>query len=141
MLETDASDSVIAAVYSQKQPDREQHPIVYYLKTIINTKLNYYIHDKEMLAIIFSFQHQRVQLEGTPKSIQVVLDYKILEYFITTKAFIVRQIRQADVLFQFNFLIIYRLGIVNYIDALIRCKQDLENQIVVKITLRNQTLL
>ena len=57
MLETNASDGVIAGVFSQKQPDGEWHPVAYYLKTIINTKLNYYIHNKEMLAIIFSFQH------------------------------------------------------------------------------------
>ena len=55
MLETNALDSVIAGVYSQKQPNREWHPIAYYLKTIIDAKLNYHIHDKEMLAIISSF--------------------------------------------------------------------------------------
>jgi len=31
------------------------HSIVYYLKTIIDIELNYYIHDKEMLVIIFNF--------------------------------------------------------------------------------------
>jgi len=46
-----------------------------------------------MLAIISSFQHWRIQLEGTPKPIKVVLDYKALEYFITTKALIARQAR------------------------------------------------
>jgi len=55
MLETDALDSVIASVYSQKQTDGKWHPIAYYLKTIIDAKLNYPIHDKEMLAIISSF--------------------------------------------------------------------------------------
>ena len=55
MLETDALNSVIAGVFSQKQLDGKWHPIVYYLKTIIDTKLNYHIHDKEMLAIISSF--------------------------------------------------------------------------------------
>ena len=55
MLETDASDGVIAGIYSQKQPDREWHPVAYYLKTIVDAELNYPIHDKEMLAIILSF--------------------------------------------------------------------------------------
>ena len=55
MLETNALNSVIASVYSQKQIDREWHSITYYLKTIVDAKLNYPIHDKEMLAIIFSF--------------------------------------------------------------------------------------
>jgi len=54
MLETDALDGIIATIYSQKQPDREWHPIIYYLKTIIDAELNYYIHNKEMLAIISS---------------------------------------------------------------------------------------
>jgi len=60
---------------------------------MIDTKLNYHIHDKEMLAIIFSFQHWRAQLEGTPKPIQVVSDYKALEYFMIIKALTARQAR------------------------------------------------
>jgi RNase H-like domain found in reverse transcriptase len=55
MLEIDALDGVITGVYSQKQTDREWYPIAYYLKTIVDTKLNYLIHDKEILAIISSF--------------------------------------------------------------------------------------
>jgi len=55
MLETNTLDSVIADVYSQKQIDREWHPITYYLKTIVDSKLNYHIYNKEMLAIISSF--------------------------------------------------------------------------------------
>ena len=54
MLETDTLDSIITGVYSQKQIDRK-HPIAYYLKTIVDTELNYPIHDKEILAIISSF--------------------------------------------------------------------------------------
>jgi len=55
MLETNASDGAIAGIFSQKQPDRKWHPIAYYSKTIIDAELNYPIHNKEMLAIIFSF--------------------------------------------------------------------------------------
>ena len=55
MLETNTLNSVIISVYSQKQIDREWHPIIYYLKTIVDTKLNYLIYDKEILAIISSF--------------------------------------------------------------------------------------
>ena len=69
MLETDTLDSVIASIFSQKQLNGNWHPIVYYLKTIADAKLNYPIHDKEMLAIIFSFQHWRAQLEGAPEPI------------------------------------------------------------------------
>ena len=141
MLETNTLDSVIASIFSQKQPDGEQHPITYYLKTIIDTKLNYPIYDKEILAIISSFQYQRIQLQGTPKPIQVVSDYKALEYFITTKAHIARSAHYTDTLSQFYFLIIYRIGATNYTDAFIRRKQDLDNQMAVKILLQTQILL
>ena len=57
MLETNALDSVIASVFSQRQPDRKWHPIVYYLKTMADVELNYPIYNKEILVIIFSFQH------------------------------------------------------------------------------------
>jgi hypothetical protein len=57
MLETNALDGVIASIYSQKQLDREWHPIAYYLKTMVNAELNYPIHNKEMLAIILNFQY------------------------------------------------------------------------------------
>ena len=49
---------------------------------MIDAELNYPIHDKEMLAIISSFLHWRVHLEGTLEKIQVMLDHKALEYFM-----------------------------------------------------------
>jgi len=60
---------------------------------MIDAELNYPIHDKEMLAIVSSFQHWRVHLEGTLQGIQVVSDHKALEYFMTTKALTARQAR------------------------------------------------
>jgi RNase H-like domain found in reverse transcriptase len=65
---------------------------------MIDAKLNYSIHDKEILAIVFSFRHWRVQLEGTLEAIQVVSDHKALEYFMTTKALTARQARWAEIL-------------------------------------------
>ena len=94
-----------------------------------------------MLAIIFSFQYQHIQLEGTLEPIQVVLDYKALKYFMIIKAFMAQQVYQADVLSQFNFIIIYKLGAINCVDAFIRHKQDLNNQMAIKISLQTQTLL
>jgi hypothetical protein len=55
MLKTDALNGVIAGIYSQKQLNREWYPITYYLKTIVDAKLNYLINNKEMLAIILRF--------------------------------------------------------------------------------------
>ena len=57
ILETNALDGVIAGVFSQRQLDGHWHLIAYYLKTMVDAELNYPIHDKEILVIIFSFQH------------------------------------------------------------------------------------
>ena len=62
-LETDASGGVITGVFSQLQPaDGQWHPVAYFSKTIITAEHNYDIHDKEMLAIILSFEQWRPDL-------------------------------------------------------------------------------
>ena len=141
MLETDASDGVVAGVLYQKQMDGEWHPVAYYSKTMIDAEINYPIHDKEMLAIVSSFQHWRAHLQGTPEAIQVLSDHKALEYFMTTKALTARQARWAEILSQYNFLIKYKPGTMNHADALTRREQDSENQMAAKIALRTQILL
>ena len=46
---------------------------------------NYEIYDKEMLVIVRSFGYWRPELQGNDLLIKVYTDYKVLEYFITTK--------------------------------------------------------
>ena len=53
---------------------------------MIPTEINYLIHDKEMLAIIRALEAWRPELESALHWIQVVSDYKALEYFMTIKA-------------------------------------------------------
>jgi hypothetical protein len=85
-METDASDRVVAGVLLQLESDSYWHPVAFFSKTMLQAELNYYIYDKEMLAIVLGFLHWRVELEGTYNRIEVVSDYKALEYFITSKA-------------------------------------------------------
>ena len=54
--------------------------------------MNYPIHDKEILAIVHAFEHWRAELEGTDYLVEVLIDYKALEYFISTKALSARQV-------------------------------------------------
>ena len=141
MLETDALDGVIASILYQRQSDGEWHPVAYYSKTMIDAELNYPIHDKEMLAIVSSFQHWHVYLEGTPDTVQVMSDHKALEYFMMTKALTAQQACWAEILSQFNFWIMYKPGATNHADALTRWEQDLDNQIAKKIALWTQMFL
>jgi hypothetical protein len=54
---------------------------------------NYEIYDKELLAIIRCFEEWRPDLKGTDLLVQVLTDYKSLEYFMTTKRLTRRQAR------------------------------------------------
>jgi hypothetical protein len=51
-------------------------------------KCNYGIHDKEMLVIVRSLNQWRPELKSTVKKIQIFINYKAFEYFITIKQLI-----------------------------------------------------
>ena len=55
-METDASDGVAAGVLSQLQDDSLWRPVAFYSKTMSGPQMNYDIHDKEMLAVIYGLK-------------------------------------------------------------------------------------
>lgn len=141
MLETDASDGVVAGVLSQKHGE-DWFPVAYFSKTMLPAELNYAVHDKEMLAIIRSFGQWRAELAGTPHQVRVVTDHKALEYFMTSKQLNARQARWAELLADYNFMITYRPGTQNPLaDALSRRPEELDVQNSTKKAQRLQQLL
>jgi hypothetical protein len=84
-VETDISDFALGATLSQTSDHKKLHPNTLQLKKVSPTKINYEIHDKELLAILYSFKAWRRYLEGLLYRVQVFTDHKNLEYFITTK--------------------------------------------------------
>ncbi|KAI0992056.1 hypothetical protein K3495_g16130, partial [Podosphaera aphanis] len=101
MLETDASDGVVAGVLSQRHPNGWL-PVGYFSKNMASAELNYAVHDKEMLAIIRSFANWRAELASSPHKTRVFTDHKALEYFMSSKALNSRQARWAELLADFN---------------------------------------
>ena len=55
-LESDASDFALGAVFSQPSEDGCLHPVAFHSRKFTAVKINYEIHDKEILAIVDSFQ-------------------------------------------------------------------------------------
>jgi len=56
-IEADSSDFTSGAILSQQLPREEKwHPVAFYSKSLSPVKQNYEIHDKEMLAIICTFE-------------------------------------------------------------------------------------
>ena len=64
IIECNASDSAIRAIVSQEVEER-LHTIAFYSRKMNKQKINYEIHDKELLAITSTFKEWRWYLTGT----------------------------------------------------------------------------
>ncbi|KAI9041724.1 uncharacterized protein KD926_006623 [Aspergillus affinis] len=71
---------------------------------------NFMIYDKELLAIVRSFETWRPELASVVPSnpVKVYTDHRNLQHFMTTKQLNRRQVRWAEFLSEFNFKIMYR---------------------------------
>ena len=110
MIETDASDLAKGGILSQHEPDKKWHPVAFYSKKFLPAEVNYDVHDKEMVVIVDCFKEWRHFLIGCPHKIMVYTDHKNLEYFNSTKVLNRRQARWAEILSEFDFVIVYRPG-------------------------------
>ncbi|CEL62351.1 Retrotransposable element Tf2 155 kDa protein type 1 OS=Schizosaccharomyces pombe (strain 972 / ATCC 24843) GN=Tf2-1 PE=4 SV=1 [Rhizoctonia solani AG-1 IB] len=109
-LEMDASGAALGSVLSQRQEDGHLHPIGYLSESFKGAEQNYNTHDKELLAIIRSFEHWRIYLEGTISPITVFTDHRNLEYWKESCTFNRRHARWHLLLAGFHFQIMYRPG-------------------------------
>ena len=57
IVETDASDYMLAAIISSWTPDGKIHPIAFHSHSFNLDEINYNIHDKTLLAIFKTFIH------------------------------------------------------------------------------------
>ncbi|QRW26145.1 Retrotransposable element Tf2 protein [Rhizoctonia solani] len=109
-LETDASGAALGSILSQRQEDGRLHPLGFLLELFKGAKQNYDTHDKELLAIIRSFEYWRIFLEGTTHPITVFTDHRNLEYWKESRTFNRRHARWHLLLAGYNFQIVYRPG-------------------------------
>ena len=108
VIETDASNYVIAAILSQISPkDGDIHPISFYSLGIQPPELNYEIYDKELLTIYKAFKQWQNYLEGASHVILVLSDHK---NFATSKQLTWRQVQWLEYLSSFHYIICYRVG-------------------------------
>jgi len=85
IIETEASDYVSAGVLSQYNNQNIVHPVTFFYKKHSPAQCNYEIYNKELMAIIRSFEKWRSKLESSPHVIEVLSDHRNLEYFMSTK--------------------------------------------------------
>jgi hypothetical protein len=84
-VETDASDYVSTGVLSQYNDEGILHPVAFFSKKHSPVECNYEIYDKELMAIVRTFEEWRPELQSVINPICVLSDHKNLEYFTTMK--------------------------------------------------------
>ncbi|MBW0565738.1 hypothetical protein O181_105453 [Austropuccinia psidii MF-1] len=106
IVETDASDYALCAVLSQVK-DSGKHPIAFDSCKLLPAELNYEIHDKELLGIVWALKRWRAFLLSLSNSFEVLTDHSSLQYFMSSKVLTHRQARWAEFLSEFHFTITY----------------------------------
>jgi len=132
-VEADASDFTIGGVLSMKCEDEKWRPVAYIFKSLNETKRNYEIHDKEMLAMIRCLEIWRYFLEGVKDQFEIWMDHKNLEYFIKAQKLNQRQTRWTLYLSRFDFALKYVAGkSMEQADWAKGVKRDNKNQVMLK---------
>jgi len=74
-IETNSSNFATGAVLSQLLPvDRKWHPMAFYSKSLSSMEQNYEIHDKEILAVIYTLEEWRHFLEEVAHLVEIWID-------------------------------------------------------------------
>ncbi len=150
ILEIDVYDYVKDEILSQYDDEKVLHSIAFYSKSMILAKCNYHIYDKKLLIIIWCFEHWRLKLKCIELLIQMFIDHQTLKIFMKNKQLTQRQVNYLDILFEFNFQIIFQSDKINTkVDALIKMSlinifkstQHTENHYQIILTLNRINVL
>jgi len=110
-IKANSSDFASRAILSQQLPGEEKwHPVAFYSKSLSPVERNYEIHDKEMLAIIYTLEEWRHFLEEARHLVEIWTDHKNLEYFMTAKKLNRCQACWSLYLARFDFKLIHHPG-------------------------------
>ncbi|MBW0526340.1 hypothetical protein O181_066055, partial [Austropuccinia psidii MF-1] len=84
IVETDDSDYALKAVLSQVS-DSGKHPIAFDSRKLLPAELNYEIHDKELLGIVWALKHWRAFLLSISSPFEVLTYHSSLPFFMSSK--------------------------------------------------------
>lgn len=115
-VHVDASHYAAAAVLMQNG-----RPIAFESRKLNSAELNYPVHEKEQLAIVYALTKWRIYLHSRPEPFTVFTDHESLKYLDTKKKQSGRQARWLIDLAEFKYETKYKKGSLNVVpDALSR---------------------
>ena len=119
-LYTDASDSGLGAVLSQKDDENRERVIAYASVSLKPAETRYSTTEKEALAVVWAVRQFRHYLLGT--TFEIITDHNALRWLFTKQTNPTPRIsRWITTMMEYNFIISYRPGRVNQnADALSR---------------------
>jgi len=109
-MEVDVLDYATGGVLSMEYKDGKWQLVAFLSKSLNETKRNYKMHDKEMLAVIRGLENWQHLLEGVKYKFKVWTDHKNLEYFMKAQKLNCRQAYWALYLLRFDFTLKHVLG-------------------------------
>ncbi len=108
ILEIDSFNYVNDEVLFQYDDENVLHSIVFYSKNMSSAECNYEIYDKELLIIIWAFEHWWLELKLINISIKMFIDHQALISLMKDKKLSQQQMRWVQKLADFNFKIMYQ---------------------------------
>ena len=104
-FETNSSNNISTRILFQYKEDRLLYPIAFFSYKHSPQKINYEIYDKELLAIIKSFEKWCPILERAGLPVKILTDHRNLQYFMSTKQLSHYQVCWSEFFLHFDFVI------------------------------------
>ncbi|MBW0486783.1 hypothetical protein O181_026498 [Austropuccinia psidii MF-1] len=124
IVETNASDHALDAVLSQVN-DSGKHPIAFDSCKLLPAELNYEIHGKGILGIVWALKRWSHFLLSLSNPFQVLTDHSSLQYFMSSKVLTHCQAHWAEFLSEFLFTITYFPGMLATLPDSLSCWDDI----------------
>ncbi|MBW0530557.1 hypothetical protein O181_070272, partial [Austropuccinia psidii MF-1] len=104
--------------------DSGKHPIAFDSCKLLPAELNYEIHDKELLGIVWALKHWRAFLLSLSNPFEVLTDHSSLQYFMYSKFLTCCQACCAEFLSEFHFTITYHPGRLATLPDSLSCQEN-----------------
>ncbi|MBW0489421.1 hypothetical protein O181_029136 [Austropuccinia psidii MF-1] len=111
IFETNASNYALGAVLIRVS-DSGKHSIEFDSRKFIPAELNYEIHEKKLLGIVWGLKCWRDFLLSLSSPFEVITDHSSLKYFMSSKVLTRPQACWAEFLSEFHFSITYLPGLL-----------------------------